>query len=197
MRDRFSADISGVTRSYPGLSAFFCVRGPKCNAEGRIAFQPVAVDQVEAIGDGGEDGLQAIVDRRRFARQVENQCLAAHTRRLARKNRCRHKLQRGGAHQLAETRQHLVADGFGRFRRHVAQRRAGTAGRNDQAAAFLIGQLDQRRLDLRLLIGNDAGDGFPRRGQRPGKPITDRRAAPVFVNALTGAIGNGQDADAG
>ena len=58
-------------------------------------------------------------------------------------------LQRHRPHQFAEAGQHLLADRLGRLRRHVAPRRAGAAGRDDEAAALVVAQSLQRRFDLR------------------------------------------------
>ncbi len=63
---------------------------------------------------------------------------AADAGRLARQDRGWHLLQALGAHQLAEARHHLVAYGFGRFRRHVARRWSRASGRQDEPAILRI-----------------------------------------------------------
>ena len=47
-----------------------------------MRVDPVAADQVEAIGDGGEDGVETGADGRGFARQIDDQALAAQHRFL-------------------------------------------------------------------------------------------------------------------
>jgi len=96
--------------------------GMPCNVPDRIpAYGPF--DQVDAIRDGREYCVQAVVDRRRLAGQVDDQALAAYPGSLSRQDRGRHKFQRRGAHQLTEARHHLLADRLSGFR--VTSRNAG------------------------------------------------------------------------
>ena len=60
------------------LLSWLRVRRAKRLALLRIGFQIRAFDQVDAIRDGREHGIQAVVDRGRFAGQVDDQALAAY-----------------------------------------------------------------------------------------------------------------------
>ena len=114
---------------------------------------------------------------------------------LARQDRGRHFGEAYEPHPFAETGQQPVADRFGRFRRHVARRGPGAARGQDQRAADAVGERDQRRLDLRPLVGDEpalrpprAHDEFGERGLYAGPPL-------ILIDALGGAIGYRHDAD--
>jgi len=60
------------------------------------------------------------------------------------------------AHEFAEARQHSVADGLRRLRRHVARRGPCAARGEDQRAAWrFVGKRDQRGFDRRPLVGHN------------------------------------------
>ena len=77
-------------------------------------------------------------------------------RDLARQDGGGHEFQADPAHLLAEAGHELVGDGERGLGRDVARGRAGAAGGEHQMAAGLIDQLDQGRLDHRLLVRNQA-----------------------------------------
>ena len=54
------------------------VRRTKRLALFRVGFQVRAFDQVDAVRDGREHGVQAVVNRGGFAGQVDDQALAAY-----------------------------------------------------------------------------------------------------------------------
>jgi hypothetical protein len=60
------------------VSSGFGMRGAKGLALFRIGFQIRARYQVDAIRDRGEHRIQAVVDRGRFAGQVDDQAVAAY-----------------------------------------------------------------------------------------------------------------------
>ena len=163
-----------------------------------VGFDVGAADQVDAVGHCGEDAVHArravrglepferFGDRLRLSRQVEDQgrvrCaverdLAQHAD-LARQDRRRHELERDAAHLFAEARHRARRDREGRLRRHVAPRRPGAAGGQHEIAADAVDELDQRALDRRPFVGDQALVRLPRRGQRARQPVAQCRAGP-------------------
>eukprot|EP00212_Chloropicon_laureae_P007200 CAMPEP_0197491768 /NCGR_PEP_ID=MMETSP1311-20131121/5930_1 /TAXON_ID=464262 /ORGANISM="Genus nov. species nov., Strain RCC856" /LENGTH=275 /DNA_ID=CAMNT_0043036473 /DNA_START=184 /DNA_END=1009 /DNA_ORIENTATION=- len=103
-----------------------------------VAFDFGAADEVDAVGDGGKDGVEAGSDGGGLARERDHEGLVAHAGGLAREDGRRHALgQRRRAHRLPEPGQELAADALDRLRRHVARRRARPARGNHQGAALL------------------------------------------------------------
>jgi len=72
-----------------------------------------------------------------------------------------------------------VRDGERGFRRNVAQRRAGAAGGENERTLHDIGQLDQRCLDLGLLVGDQAADELHRVGSTSPNQVS-RAGSPLF-----------------
>ena len=66
----------------------------------------------------------------------------------------------------AEARQEAVAHGLGRLRRHIARRRPGAAGGEDQRAALQVGEIGERCSDQLPLVRYDPGDRAPGRRQQ-------------------------------
>jgi len=97
--------------------------------------------------------FECLGNRLGLTRQVDDERLAADHRNLARQDRGGDEVQADLAHLLAETRHHLVGHGQCRLGRHVAQRRAGAAGRQNQVTAHPVDQLAQRCADAVLLVG--------------------------------------------
>src|ERR1700722_1015082 len=101
-----AATIADRPRSrYPSASSLRPER-----ADLRAGLEPVAADQVEAIGDCGKHGVETGADRGRLARQVDDQAAAPQPRELTRKDRGRHFEQAARPHQLAEARHQPIAD---------------------------------------------------------------------------------------
>ena len=86
----------------------------------------------------------------------------------------------GGAHQLREPRGVPVDHGAGRLRRHVSRPEPGAAGRHDQRVR--AGELPERRLDLRTLVGDDPAIG----DLEPG--LAEHLHRGVAGSVLTGAL---------
>ena len=101
-------------------------------------------------GVGVGQALERLGDRLRLARQVDDQRLAADHRDLARQDRGRHEAQADRRICSPKPGISLVGDGERRLGRHVARRRAGAAGGEDQVAARVVDQLAQRRADRGL-----------------------------------------------
>ena len=74
-----------------------------------------SAEEVDAVGDGGEDGVQAFADSPRLTGQVDDERLPADSRRLPREDGGGHFFERDFTHQLAEAGHHLLADGVGGF----------------------------------------------------------------------------------
>ena len=89
----------------------------------------------------------------------------------------------------------LVAHGLGRLGRHVAPRRAGAAGGDDEATALVVAHRLQRRFDLLLLVRNDERVRLPVAGECLEQELDDGGAALVLVHAPAGPVGDGEDAD--
>src|SRR5215470_5216663 len=110
-------------------------------ADRLVRFDVRAADEIDAIGDGGEDAVQRFLDRLGLSRQIENQCAPSNHADLTRENRGRYIFEADLAHLLAEAREHLVRDGERRFGRHVARRRTGAAGGEHEMAAGAIDEI--------------------------------------------------------
>lgn len=104
----------------------------------RIGLQVRAADQVDAVGDRGEDRVQAFTDRLGLTRQIHDQATAANAGRLTREDGRGHFFQRGLAHQFAEARHQLFADRFRRLGGDIASGGARAARGDDQTASLLI-----------------------------------------------------------
>jgi hypothetical protein len=136
--------------------------------------------------------FQRLGNRLGLAGQVDDQAVAADHRHLAREDGRGHKGQADLAHLLAKAGHFLVGHGQRGFGRHIAQRRAGAAGGQHQAAAG-IHQLDQRLADGGLLVGDQARSKVM--GLRAAQPVLQRGQALVLVDAAAGAVADGDNAD--
>ena len=104
-------------------------------------------DEINAIGHGGHDGIEALGDGGRFAGEVDDESRAADPGGLSRQDGGRDFLERDLPHQFTESRHHAVAYCFGGFGCDIARGRTGSTGRHDEAAVVLIDQFAQGRRD--------------------------------------------------
>lgn len=152
-------------------------------------------DEVETIWHGGEDtvddqrafavaqAFQRFADGLRLPGQVDDQAAAAYDGGLATENRGRYEMPRDAAHLLAEARHLALAHRQCGFGRHVARRRPGTAGGDDEMAVLRVGQLDQCAFDQRALVRDQALFDDEGTRQRLAEPFDERRQALVLVRA--------------
>ena len=147
-----------------------------------IDFEVGALEEVDAVGDSGEDGIEAFADGFGFAGEVDEEGLVANPGGLAAEDGGGDVLQAGGAHEFAESRHHFVADGFCGFRGDVAVSRPGAASGDDEATVFLVHEFDEGRFDLVLLIGDEAVAFFPRAVEVVVEGGFDGFAGEVFVD---------------
>lgn len=186
----------GNKRADPG--PLFCFSG-RFGAKGLdnclVGFEIRASDQVNAIRHGGKDRVEALPDRRRFSRKIDDQAGAANAGRLPGENSCRHILQADLPHEFSETRHHFLTDRLRCFRRHVPGSRTGTAGGDDKAAAFFIGQVDERLGNQVLFIRYHPVHGRPMVFEVLAKRSQDGLAGNVFVDPGAGPVGDVDDPD--
>ena len=154
-----------------------------------------AADQVDAIGHRGKHAIQRLFDRFRLAGQIQNQRLLSDDADLARQDCSRHVLEADLAHLLAEPGHDLIGDGEGRFRRHIARRRPGAAGRQHEMAAVHVDELAQRLLDHRCSSGISRVTIFHGVARRSSEPFLEGGQALVFVNAARRAVADRNEAD--
>lgn len=102
--------------------------------------------------NGFEHGLQIFARTLRAARQIDDQARAANARCRARQTRLRRNLHGRCPHGLRDTRRELFADLDGRLRRYIARCKAGAAGGDDECELLLVGGMDERGRDTRLLV---------------------------------------------
>src|ERR1700722_3431730 len=84
--------------------------GSEGRAEPGIRLQTRAANEVDAIGHGGKNRVEAGADRRRLAWQIDDEARAARARDLARQNRRWDLGEALEPHEFAEAGQHSVAD---------------------------------------------------------------------------------------
>src|SRR5262245_39883875 len=200
------ASRTSLTRRASRLGTLRGLR-PECLHDRLASLDVRAADQVDAIRDRGEDArheglaavalhaLERLADRLRLSGQVDDERALPDDRNLAREDRGRHEPQAHLPHLLAEPRHHLVRDGERRLRRHVARRRAGAAGRQHEVAPFGVDERGERPLDRRLLVGNQALDALPLRGEGAAEPFLERGQAFVLVDAGRGAVADRDEPD--
>jgi hypothetical protein len=92
------------------------------------------------------------------------------------------------AHLLAEAGHHLVGDRERRLGRDVPARGPGAAGGQHQVAAAPVDEVRERRLDHRLLVGDEALLDLEGRRERAAEPLLQRGQALVLVHAARGAV---------
>ena len=153
-----------------------------------------SVDQVDAVGDRREHGVEALADAPGPTGEVHNQGVAAHACRLPRQDRRRHMPQRRLPHQFAKARQHPRADPLRRLRSNVAERWARAAGRHHEAAA-IGGEVTNRGGDRVEVVRYDPLTGLPRACQHLAEVVADRGATLVGILPTAGTIGDRQDSD--
>src|SRR5438105_8439660 len=200
-----SIDCSGSMRSAPRGTD----RGLRAERlhHLRARLDVRAADEIDAVRDGGEDpgddrlavrGLEALerlADRFRLPGKIQDQRVAADHRDLAREDRRRHEFQADAAHLLAESGHLAIGHGERRLGRDVARRGARAAGRDDEMAAAIVGELLQRRLDHRALVGNEAALERERIQERAAQPLLERGNALVAIDALGSAIARRDEPD--
>ena len=98
-------------------------------------------------------------------------------------------------HLLAETGHFPVGHRQRRFGRHIPRGRAGATCGEDQVAVLRVHQFDQGLADQILLVGDKALHGGPGGGQGCCKPFLQARQPQILVNALAGAITDGNESD--
>src|SRR6266542_4650918 len=74
----------------------------ECATDIGVHLYSTGAYQIKTIWNGGEDGVQADVDRRRTPRQIDDQGMPAGSGGLARENGGRDLLQANATHQLTE-----------------------------------------------------------------------------------------------
>ena len=148
--------------------------GPEGAADVRIGLDVGGADQVQAVGDGGEDAgdadlaafrvthaFQDLADGLGLPGQVDDERVAPDDGGLPRQDGGGHEVQADGAHLLAKSGQFAVGHGQGGLGRDIAGCRAGAAGGEDQVAAHVVGQFAQGLADGFLLVRNQSAVAQP------------------------------------
>lgn len=123
-----------------------------------VALHVRPLNQVDAVRNGGENGVEAFADRFWLSGKIDDEAFPADSRGLTGQNRRRDVFEAHLAHQLSKAWHHLFTDVFGRFGGDVAPRGARPTRSHHEAALFLIAQFDHRLLDRILIVGNAAVD---------------------------------------
>src|SRR5215831_9581392 len=208
-RGAVSISIASRTSLTRRASCLGSLRGlrPECLHDRFASLDVRAADQVDAIRDGGKDSrheglaavafhaLERLADRLRLPGQIDDERALPDHGDLTRQDRRRHEPQAHLSHLLAEPRHHLVRDGERRLRRDVARGRTGSARRQHEVAPLRVSEFDERPLDRRLLVGDQALDALPLGGERAAEPFLERGEALVFVDAGRRAVADRDEPD--
>ena len=141
-----------VHRSSFSLPSF----GPKYRHDRRIRLQARRTDQIQTVGHGGKDRVQAFADAFGLAWQVDDQAPTADAGGLAGEDGRWYEFEGRRSHLLAETGEQLVAGGGSGLWGDISRGRAGAAGGHDQVARFGVGQSVDRVDDCGEIIGDKA-----------------------------------------
>ena len=120
-----------------------------------ICFDPWSFDEINAVGNDGENGFEVLFDRLGTSGEIHDEGGAPYARGLAGQNSGGHVVERGGSHQFAEAWEHFVTDGGGGLRSDIADRWAGATGGDDEGAVFIIGHAFEFGFDQGLLVRDD------------------------------------------
>src|SRR5260221_1088286 len=164
-------------------------------------------DEVDAVGDGGEDprndllavlvfqAFERFADRFRLAGQVDDEGALAHDRDLPRQNRGGNELEADPAHLLAEPRHRLVGYRERGLGRDVPGGGTGAAGGQHEVAAVAVDEGEERRFDHGSLVGDEPRLRAPRRRERAREPLLEGRNALVLVDPARGAVADRNESD--
>ena len=101
----------------------------ECVTDIWIHLDCAGADQLEAVWNRREDGIQADINRRGSPRQIDDQAMSARSGHLARQNGGWDLPETDATHQLAKSRQFAGDHHACPLGRKIARRRAGAAGR--------------------------------------------------------------------
>ena len=110
--------------------------------QGWICFKVGSSNQINAVGNRGENGFQVFPNRFGFSGEIHNEGVSSDAGRLARQDSGRNELEGSATHFLAETSEHFFANGFSRLWRDVSYCRTGTPSGHDQATIPVIAEVD-------------------------------------------------------
>ena len=114
-----------------------------------------ALQELDGVGQGGQDGLQVLADGLGAAGQVDDEGGAADAGDGPREHGVGRDLQAGGAHGLGQAGGLAVDDVAGGLGGHVAGGKAGAAGGQHQVQARLVGPGREGGGDDVALVGDD------------------------------------------
>lgn len=161
-----------------------------------VGFEAGGTDEVEAVGDGGENGFKVFADGFGAAGEVNDEGAAADAGGLPGEDGGGHVAQGRGAHELAEAGEHFLADGGGGFGGDVAGGGTGAAGGDDEGAGEVIGEVDELGFDAGLFVGDDGVGGLKGRDEPLAEESEAGLAGLVGIDAGGGAVGDVEDAEA-
>ena len=160
------------------------------------SFKPWTAHQVYAVRHCWEDSIEAICNGRWLSWQIDNQRLTPHPGNLPRQNSRWHDTERRGPHEFAKPWHQSLADCPGRFRRHVAGRRASAACRKHEAALLLVTHAHDCFPDAIHFVWHDFDARRPFRAENAIEPFANGWTTTILVLAAASAIRDGQYADA-
>src|SRR5947209_7601506 len=147
--------------------------------------------QIDRMGQNGENVFQALLYCFRAAWQVNNQCMPSCSRDASRKHPKGSMLEADCAHGFGYTRSFTFNDRLCRFWRHIARRQPGATCRENEVHLLFITPFTQRGLDLLALVGNDGPCTYDYLRQ-----LRDHRAntfaTDIFPGAFCATIADGK-----
>src|SRR5512136_1539738 len=156
------------------------------------ALRGRALEDVQAVGQGGEDRLEALAGPAFAAGQIDDERRAPEAGGGPAEDGRRGLFGPGPAHGLGEAGGLPVDHGLGRFRGPVARAEPRPAGRQDEVEA-LVRPGDEDPADLRLLVGDDRRPDDLAAGRLD--DAADGRTAAVLALAARSLVAHREDPD--
>ena len=150
---------------------------------------------VERLRDGGHDERQAFRDGAGPAGEVDDKRAAAHAGGGAGEDGGLHLRIALQPHDLAEAGQLLIQHGARGLGRHIARRRAGPAGGEDEGTPFLVSQPAERGFERGAVVGQQDADPLERFGEKMLGHALDLGAAGIGIDAAGRAVAEGDAGD--